>query len=108
MFCENCGKEIPNDSRFCEYCGASLAAAPTVTTTPPPSPASTPPSAQPSSPPPPPSVKAPEIPDKPIIPVKESPAPESVETETGTGSDYDSYVQLKQYFDSRESRRQLV
>ena len=21
MFCTNCGKEIPNSSQFCEYCG---------------------------------------------------------------------------------------
>ena len=24
MFCKNCGKEIPNDSNFCLYCGISL------------------------------------------------------------------------------------
>ncbi|MDR2194053.1 MAG: zinc ribbon domain-containing protein [Treponema sp.] len=24
MFCINCGKEIPNDSNFCLYCGISL------------------------------------------------------------------------------------
>ena len=21
MFCQNCGQEIPDDSRFCDYCG---------------------------------------------------------------------------------------
>jgi uncharacterized membrane protein YhaH (DUF805 family) len=26
MFCKNCGKEISDDSRFCEYCGANFAA----------------------------------------------------------------------------------
>jgi hypothetical protein len=25
MYCRNCGKQIEDDSRFCEYCGASLA-----------------------------------------------------------------------------------
>ncbi len=25
MFCTNCGKQIPDDSRFCEYCGTSVA-----------------------------------------------------------------------------------
>jgi len=24
MFCTNCGKEIPNDSKFCEYCGEKI------------------------------------------------------------------------------------
>ena len=24
MFCEYCGKEISNDSRFCPHCGASI------------------------------------------------------------------------------------
>ena len=23
MFCTNCGKEIPDSSQFCEYCGKS-------------------------------------------------------------------------------------
>ena len=23
MYCKNCGKEIPNDSRFCQHCGSS-------------------------------------------------------------------------------------
>lgn len=22
MFCQNCGKEISNDTKFCSYCGA--------------------------------------------------------------------------------------
>jgi hypothetical protein len=26
MFCTKCGKQIEDDSRFCEYCGASFAA----------------------------------------------------------------------------------
>lgn len=25
MFCQNCGKEIPNESKFCQYCGESCA-----------------------------------------------------------------------------------
>ena len=24
MFCKNCGKEISNDSNFCQYCGSKL------------------------------------------------------------------------------------
>ena len=24
MFCENCGKQIDYDAKFCEYCGASI------------------------------------------------------------------------------------
>lgn len=24
MYCQKCGKEIPNDSNLCPYCGASL------------------------------------------------------------------------------------
>ena len=27
MFCKQCGKEIPENSNFCIYCGASQAAA---------------------------------------------------------------------------------
>lgn len=27
MFCNKCGKEIPNDSAFCPFCGANLTAA---------------------------------------------------------------------------------
>jgi hypothetical protein len=30
MFCKNCGKEIPSDARFCEYCGTQNDAAGTV------------------------------------------------------------------------------
>ena len=25
MFCQKCGKEIPNDSKVCPYCGVRLA-----------------------------------------------------------------------------------
>ena len=28
MFCPNCGKELPGDSAFCEFCGAKLEASP--------------------------------------------------------------------------------
>lgn len=24
MFCESCGKNIPDESRFCEYCGSKV------------------------------------------------------------------------------------
>lgn len=24
MFCENCGKEIKDENKFCPYCGASV------------------------------------------------------------------------------------
>ena len=24
MFCTNCGKQIPNDSVFCEFCGTKI------------------------------------------------------------------------------------
>ncbi len=30
MFCGNCGKEIPNDTRFCAYCGAEQKAVVTI------------------------------------------------------------------------------
>lgn len=28
IYCSNCGKEIPQDSKFCTYCGAQVVAAP--------------------------------------------------------------------------------
>lgn len=65
MFCANCGKEIPDDSEFCGFCGASSVAATDAAATtlaaavpqgpppPPPSPPS-PPAYEPPPPPPPP------------------------------------------------------
>ena len=32
MFCSNCGKNLPDDSRFCDGCGAQLGVAPATTT----------------------------------------------------------------------------
>ena len=29
MFCKNCGKEIDDGSKFCQYCGANLTASET-------------------------------------------------------------------------------
>ena len=26
MFCKNCGKELANDAKFCDACGATMAA----------------------------------------------------------------------------------
>jgi uncharacterized membrane protein YvbJ len=28
MFCPNCGKEIPDGSKFCPYCGIKIAVSP--------------------------------------------------------------------------------
>jgi hypothetical protein len=48
MFCSNCGKEIPDDSEFCAFCGAAqVAAAPAAVES-----AGPPPAAEPPSPPP--------------------------------------------------------
>lgn len=59
MYCAECGKEIPEDSEFCGYCGAAAAAAPeqaaaaaAVPQGPPPAPP-TPPTYEPPPPPPP-------------------------------------------------------
>jgi zinc-ribbon domain len=66
MFCANCGKEIPDDSEFCGFCGASSAAAAGAAATapvaavpqgpppPPPPPPPSPPAYGPPPPPPPP------------------------------------------------------
>ena len=37
-YCTNCGKEMPEGSRFCKYCGAQAATAPVAGTPPPPVP----------------------------------------------------------------------
>ena len=57
MFCPNCGKQNPDDAKFCESCGSTLsaAAAPKAEpVAPPPQPPIQPPLAQYSAPPPPP------------------------------------------------------
>ena len=35
MFCANCGKEIPEDSNICPYCGAVVSSQPNYVETPP-------------------------------------------------------------------------
>jgi predicted amidophosphoribosyltransferase len=36
MFCPNCGKSNPDDSRFCESCGTNMLEAPAAPVAPPP------------------------------------------------------------------------
>jgi hypothetical protein len=54
MYCPNCGKQNPDDAKFCESCGAPTGAAETPKAAPPPPP----PQPQYSPPPPPPPVYA--------------------------------------------------
>lgn len=78
MFCSSCGKQIPDDVKFCMNCGAPQAGGRPVSSSPPPPPID-PDATLPLTPPPPPAPPTPTIDDD-IIPLT-PPAPEAPQPE---------------------------